>query len=72
MDGLGTQSGALGYVAVKFLEQSLTRLSRRIRAGHSNFVAPIADGYPQSVLNKLEMGVQMPAKQCNMLRVFRF
>ena len=72
VDGLWTQSDPLRYVAVQLFKQPLTRLSRRIGARNSDFVASIADRYPQSVLNQLEMGVKMPAKQCNMLRVFRF
>ena len=62
VNGLWTQSDPLRYVAVQFFEQPLTRLSGRVGAGHLDFVASIADRYPQSVLNQLEMGVKVTAK----------
>lgn len=72
MNGLWAQANTLSDIDVEFSNEAFPRLARSSRAADLYLVSAIANRNAKTIFDQFEMGVEVPAKQCNMLRVLRF
>ena len=72
MDGLRAQANALSDIEVEFSNEAFPRLAGSRRPADLYLVSAITNRNAKPIFNQFEMGVEVPAKQCHMLRVLRF